>query len=79
MANNKAVQVHPVILWWMSRNWNIEVVSADHGSILWLFTEYWQQGTGFEHTYRAHPDYHGDGPWYDWTMVKFENFGDYPA
>jgi hypothetical protein len=30
-------------------------------------------------SYRAHPDYHGDGPWYDWAMVKFENFGDYPA
>jgi hypothetical protein len=33
----------------------------------------------FQDTYRAHPDYCSDGPWYDWAMVKFENFGDYPS
>jgi hypothetical protein len=28
-TNNKAVQIHPVILWWMSHNWNIKVALAD--------------------------------------------------
>jgi hypothetical protein len=37
------------------------------------------KGPGFEHLYRAHPNYRGDEEWYNWTMVNFEGYGDYPA
>ena len=26
-------------------------------------------------TFRAHPNYHNEGPWYDWAMVKFRGEG----
>jgi hypothetical protein len=78
-GSNKLVQMHPSILWWMASNWWREVVSHGHGTILHCKTEYEIKGPGYERLYRAHPNYQGEGAFYDWAMVKFEDDGDYPA
>jgi len=73
------VQIHPVVLRWMAQNWHDEVVSQGHGTTLHCKTECRYEGPGDERLYRAHPNYHGDGEWYDWVMVKFGTYGCFPS
>ena len=70
-GTNTMVQIHPVFLWWMAQNWHEEVVPQGHGAVLHCHTECKYEGPGYERIYRAHPNYQGNGEWYDWVMVKF--------
>ena len=36
---------------------------------LTVYTQYKRDGV----LYRCHPNYRGDGPWYDWVMVSYED------
>ena len=47
-----------------------------HNSVIKGFTELKLEG----HTYRSHPSYWGERPWYDWAMVQWDHDSDpYPA
>jgi len=73
------VQIHPVVLWWMAGRWHDEVVAEGHGTVLHCKTECRYLGPGDERLYRAHPNYQGNGEWYDWAMVKFGTHGYFPS
>ena len=77
-GTNAMVQIHPVILSWMAQNWHDEVVPVGHGAVLRCHTECKYEGPGDERLYRAHPNYQGNGEWYDWVMVKFGD-GHFPS
>jgi hypothetical protein len=78
-GSNKLVQVHPLILWWMSKHWNDEVVAAGQPTILHCKTECRKRGPGYERLCRAHPDYQQNGERYDWAMVSFGTYGYFPS
>ena len=78
-GTNELVQIHPVVLWWMSANWHDGVVFEGHGTILHCLTECRYQGPGDERLYRAHPNYQGIGEWYDWVLVRFGTHGLFPS
>ena len=47
-----------------------------HNSVIKGFTELKLEG----HTYRSHPSYWGERPWYDWALVQWDHDSDpYPA
>jgi hypothetical protein len=77
-GSNQMTQVHPVILWWMSRNWN-DVAPEVGITTLRCKTECRYQGPGDERLYRAHPNYQGNGERYDWAMVDFGEHGKFPS
>jgi hypothetical protein len=62
----------------MSCNWS-DIVLPGHGYTLHCKTEYRLQGPGYECLYRAHPNYQGEGAYYDWAMINFEGHRDYPC
>ena len=39
---------------------------------LTIYTQYKRNGV----LYRCHPNYRGDGPWYDWVMMSYEDEND---
>jgi hypothetical protein len=71
-SSNKGTQVHPAVLSWLGKNWK-KVVSSNNSCLtLACFTEYaHKNGTKF----RSHPNYHDEGPWYDWASVSFGEEG----
>jgi hypothetical protein len=71
-SSNKGTQVHLAILSWLGKNWK-KVVSSNNSCLtLCCFTEYvHKNGTKF----RSHPNYHDEGPWYDWASVSFGENG----
>jgi hypothetical protein len=67
-SSNKGTQVHPAILSWLGKNWK-KVVSSDNSCLtLHCFTEYIHKNG---RKFRSHPNYHNEGPWYDWASVAF--------
>jgi hypothetical protein len=59
---NPSTQIHPVTLFWLADNWEIEI-GSDRDSIK-CYTEM-KVKDGL--TYRAHPNYCNEGPWQDWA------------
>jgi len=66
LGANKSVQVHRVVLSYFEREW--ATVVGLESNALNCFTELIHKGGA---TFRAHPNYRGDGPWYDWAFVRF--------
>ena len=63
-------QVHPVLLNFMSDKWGECVGEQYDVTVLTCKTEF--SNANGKDTYRAHPDYKSEGPWYDFAYVKFE-------
>ncbi len=55
--------VHPSIIKWFGDNHQLHGMGVANG-----YTEYMRNGLLF----RAHPNYHSNGPWFDWGIVGFE-------
>jgi hypothetical protein len=71
-SSNKGTQVHPAVLSWLGKNWKKVVPSNNSCLTVDCFTEYiHKNGTKF----RSHPNYHNEGPWYDWASVTFGEDG----
>jgi hypothetical protein len=67
-SNKRTQQVHPAVLSWLGKNWK-KVVSSDNSCLtLPCFTEYAHKNST---KFRSHPNYHDEGPWYDWAAVSF--------
>lgn len=67
LGKKDTTQIHPVLLSYFAKEWRNIVGDSD--SVV-CKTEF-KNGNGID-TYRSHPDYNSEGPWYDWAMVKFE-------
>jgi hypothetical protein len=74
--------IHPSILDWFAKEFCKSFpnyLSEEDGSVLIkLHTEWGKDGERF----RSDPDYHSDGPWFEWSMVEFEvgnTFEEFPA
>jgi hypothetical protein len=80
-GSNQSVQIHPVVLRWVAKNWNKQTLGETYNhQILNCFTEYIHEGAGYRCLYRASPNYAGGGLWYDWAMVQFDgDHANYPS
>ena len=48
--------------------WSISPTDPPSSHLLNYFSEYIYNGT----TYRSHSNYRGNGPWYDWVMIRWK-------
>jgi hypothetical protein len=71
-SSNKGTQVHPAVLSWLWKNWKKVVSSYNTCLTLPYFTEYAHKNST---KFRSHPNYHNEGPWYDWKSVSFGEDG----
>ena len=63
------VEVHPLVLSAFSRLNRESENCALTGSTINCYTELWRGGV----LYRAHPNYHSDGEWYEWANTLWDD------
>jgi len=68
LKENKSVQVHPIVLTFFGKDWASHV--GKQRNSVDCYTEFTHKNGV---TFRAHPNYQGGGPWYDWAMVRFSD------
>ena len=70
--------VHPMIINHFAKQ-HSEFTQTRSGTVayntIYGYTEYKRDGILF----RAHPEYHGRGAWYDWAVISFDKDGEYPC
>jgi hypothetical protein len=67
---SKATDVHPLVVNWFQDNWDFLVGDDDENNIKYIqcWTEFVNKGI----RYKCHPNYQGDGPFYDYASVTFQ-------
>ena len=65
VSSNVIFEVHPVIQQWFRK----DMMNRKYNAVISCWTEYQKNGA----TFRAHPSYRSQSPWYDWCYVKFTN------
>ena len=66
-------EVHPVVIHYFQHH--MQTTRYPPGSTVECYTKVNIGDT----SYRCHPNYNSQGPWYDWTMIQFDTEGNPPA